>query len=146
MPNGDSRGHRYVEGMFRAELRDFEANVGEVDDFGGDAVYFIAGDDGVGLFRVGGEPAQIDAAFYLFEDAYADSFGFESADAVDGGWKILPLDRELGSKGCFVNFGRWRCGGNSAEHNFSDEKCIGCAEYGSDVVEGADVVEDNGDG
>lgn len=77
VPDGYAGGDADVEGVFGAELGDFEAEVGGVDYLRVYSVDFVAGYDGVASGGVGAEVGEGYGAFDLFEGADGVAVGAE---------------------------------------------------------------------
>ena len=80
LPQDDADGYGDVQGVFGAELRDFDAAVGSVDGFLLHSFHFVSEYQGVFPVRGDAEIFEGGGVFRLFDGKYLVSFAFQSGD------------------------------------------------------------------
>ena len=143
LPQDDADGYGDVQGVFGAELGDFDAAVGSVDGFLLHSFYFVSEYQGVFPVRGDAEIFEGGGVFCLFDGKYLVSFAFQSGDDRQGVFGIFPVDSVLGTEGGFVHLAVFRGGGDAAKVYLFDAESVRCPEYGAYVVLAADVVQDD---
>src|SRR5690554_1508371 len=140
--DGDPVSYRNVERLLRAELRNFECQIGHLDDGFLHAEYLIAHDEtewkGV---EVHGR--WIDRLVRDFEDAERKPLGFHPAKELEWVGYVFPGDRILGAERRLVQrriVGRAR---DSCQVDLLDSRRIGRTKDRSDIVDRSHVVHHN---
>lgn len=134
---GDGKGAGDVQGVLGAEEGDFEDQVGLGEGFVGDAVLFVAEDEGEG----GGKEVVGQR-----EGVVAGVEGDEGAGEVGEGSSLETGDEGGCAHGGAGHFFVVEVGGFVGEVDGSNAEGFGGAEDAADVIGGADVVEVDGNG
>ena len=143
LPDGDGGADGHVERVLGALLGYFEADVGGIDNALVDAVDLVTGDYGIAPRRLRLESVERHAAVYLLQGADGVAFCAQALDGLHGLGVIFPAHRLFGAEGGLVDFGRGGRGGDAAQADLFDTKCIGGAEHRPYVVEAAHIVENH---
>ena len=114
VPEDDTDADGYIEGMLRAELRNFKAEIRSVDDILTDAGHLIAEYHGIALSRFRNELVKHHGTDRLLGAHDRIPFLLETTDRVHGIVDMFPCDTILGTEGRFMDFGRRRYGADSA--------------------------------
>ena len=145
-PEHNPDGNRHVERVFRAVLRDFQAQVRRVDDLLFHAAHLVAEDQRVALVRIGTEILQRRRPFRLLHAHDGVTFRPQGRHGFQGRSVMGPVHAELGTQGRLMDFRRRRRGGDAAQAELFDPEGVAGAEGRADVVLAAHVVEHQGKG
>ena len=120
VPEDDTDADRYIEGMLRAELRDFKTEIGCIDDILTYTGHLVSEYHGITLSRFRNELVQHHGTDRLLGAHDRITFLLGTTDRVHGIIDMFPCDTILGTEGRFMDFCRWRYGTDSAKPHLVD--------------------------
>ena len=105
VPEYDADCHADIEGVFGAQLRNLQGDVGGVDNVLADALHFVAEDEGVAAAGLRSEAVEHDRVDGLLDCDDGIAGGLEGSHGFQRVAGVLPWDAVLGAEGGLVDLG-----------------------------------------
>ena len=134
MPDDDACSDGDVEGMLGAELGDFQAAIGGINDFLMNAFDLVAKDNNVFLIRSGRERLEHRGTMSLFDGEDFIARRLQGINSLKSRRIIVPGDAVLSTQGGLMDLSAGRRRGDAAEIDSLNAEGIARAEDTAHVV------------